>query len=129
MKQFLTLVFLLGLSLAMGQRQQGQGRPQTINITGIVYDQDTGQPLEYATLVLQSVRRPDRITGGITDSTGKFTVEAAPGQYNVRVEYMGYKTYELPNQTFRSATDLGRINLGIDAEQLEAVEVIGTEQL
>ena len=125
MKKLLTLACVLAFSLAIGQRPQGQTRSQSINITGIVYDQDTGQPLEYATLVLQSVRRPDRITGGITDTNGKFTVATAPGQYNVRVEYMGYKTFELPNQRFTASTDLGRINLGIDAEQLEAVEVVG----
>ena len=125
MRQVLTLAFVLVLGVAMGQRPQGQSRQQSINITGFVYDQETGQPLEYATLVLQSVRRPDRITGGITDINGKFTVETAPGQYNVRVEYLGYKTYELPNQTYRSSADLGRIALGIDAEQLEAVEVVG----
>ena len=124
MRLLLTLVCAISVTLSFAQRPQGQ-RPQSINITGMVFDQETGQPLEYATLVLQSVQRPDRVTGGITDSTGKFDVQTFAGRYNVRVEYLGYKTYELKEQLYRTSTDLGRIVLAIDAEQLEAVEVVG----
>jgi len=106
-----------------GQRQGGQ-RPAPIMISGTVLDAETNQPLEYATLVLQSIRNPDRITGGITDETGKFSVETFPGKYNVRVEYLSYKTFELKEQIFRNSTDLGTIKLTIDAEQLEGVEVV-----
>lgn len=127
-KLFTTVVFLFSLTTLIaqrpgGQRQEGQ-RPNPIMITGTVLDQETNQPLEYATLVLQSLRNPDKITGGITDATGKFAVETFPGKYNVRVEYLSYKTYALEAQTYRESTDLGVINLEIDAEQLEGVEVI-----
>lgn len=124
MRILLSLAFAILVTATYAQRPQGQ-RPQPINITGTVIDLETGQPLEYATLVLQNVRRPDRITGGITDSSGKFEVQTLPGQYNVRVEYLGYKTYELKEQVYRSSTDLGRITLTIDAEQLEDVELVG----
>ncbi len=99
-------------------------RPTPIKITGTVIDSDTGEPLEYATIVLQSVRNSERITGGITDVNGQFSVEIFPGQYNVRVEYISHKTYELKVQNFRGSTDLGTIKLQLDAEQLEEVEVI-----
>ncbi|NHF59212.1 TonB-dependent receptor [Flavobacteriaceae bacterium TP-CH-4] len=108
----------------VAQRPAGQ-RPVPIKITGTVLDQDTGGPLEYATLVLQSIRNPDKITGGVTDINGKFEVETLPGRFNVRVEYIAYKTYAIPEQTFRANTDLGTIRLALDVEQLEAVEVIG----
>ncbi|MDH3699230.1 MAG: TonB-dependent receptor [Flavobacteriaceae bacterium] len=122
-KTFLILLLCLPMLLA-GQRPQGS-RPQPIEITGTVLDADTGQPLEYATLILQSLRNPDRVTGGLTDSEGKFNVSAPPGRYNVRVEYLSYKTYSQEAQTFRAATDLGTIRLSIDVEQLEDVEVVG----
>ncbi|WP_297702561.1 outer membrane beta-barrel protein [uncultured Eudoraea sp.] len=99
-------------------------RPAPINITGTVIDSDTGEPLEYATLILQSVRNPERVTGGVTDVNGQFNVETFYGQYNVRVEYISYKTYELKTQNFRASTDLGTIELQIDAQQLEEVEII-----
>jgi len=123
MKITLTLSLLLFCFFLHSQRPQG-GRPDPIKITGIVIDKENGRPLEYATLVLQSVRNPERVTGGITDIEGKFSVEAFPGKYNVRVEYISYKTFELPEQIFRSSTDLGKITLALDVEQLEGVEVI-----
>ena len=117
-------LFLMAFLMSFAQRPSGQ-RAEPITISGTVFDKDTGQPLEYATLVLQSVRRPEMVTGGISGVDGKFSVETTPGQYNVRVEYLSYKTYELKAQTYRSSVDLGTIQLEIDAEQLEDVVVVG----
>lgn len=129
MKKLFLFALLLITFVSIAQRPQGRRpggqRPDPIKITGTVLDQETGDPLEYATLVLQSVRNPDRVTGGITDEFGKFSVETFPGRYNVRVEYISYKTYELKEQGFRESTDLGVIKLQLDVEQLEAVEVVG----
>jgi hypothetical protein len=127
MKRLLALAMFLIAFTTYSQRPKGQGgqRPTPIKITGTVLDAETNQPLEYATLVLQSLRNPDRITGGITDETGKFDVETFPGRYNVRIEYLSYKTYELKEQLFRQSTDLGTVKLSVDAEQLESVEVVG----
>ncbi len=122
-KILIAFLFLTTLT-TIAQRPSGQ-RPNPIKITGTVLDQDTGDPLEYATLVLQSVRNPQRVTGGITDAGGAFEVETFPGRYNVRIEYISYKTYELPAQVFRAATDLGTIKLQLDVAQLDAVEVVG----
>ncbi|SMG26944.1 TonB-dependent receptor domain-containing protein [Arenibacter troitsensis] len=115
-------LFLLSL---VGYAQGAQGPQEPIKITGTVLDQETNQPLEYATLVLQSVRNPEKITGGITDASGKFEVETAPGNYNVSVEYISYKSYKLNNQSLRSSTDLGLIRLSLDVAQLAEVEVVG----
>ncbi|MBT8296969.1 MAG: TonB-dependent receptor, partial [Maribacter sp.] len=124
MKKLFFWSIVMTSSIALSQRPQGQ-RPKPINITGIVLDQETGQPLEYATLILQSLRNPDRVTGGITDASGKFNVESMPGRYNLRIEYISYEPYIKNEQLFRTSTDLGTIKLGIDVEQLEGVEVVG----
>ena len=115
-------LFLITL---VGYAQGAQGPQEPIKITGTVLDQETDQPLEYATLVLQSVRNPDKVTGGITDANGKFEVETAPGNYNVSVEYISYKSYKLENQNLRSSKDLGVIRLALDVSQLAEVEVVG----
>ena len=81
--------------------------------------------MEYATLVLQSVANPDKITGGISDANGKLEVEAAPGNYNVSIEYISYKSVKFSNRDFTSPTDLGTIKLSLDVAQLEGVEVVG----
>ncbi|MEM9076444.1 MAG: TonB-dependent receptor [Bacteroidota bacterium] len=119
-KLFLGLTLLVSLFVTA---QRPQNLPQ-IKLTGTVIDKDTGQPLEYATLVLQSVRNPEVITGGITDAEGKFEIETIAGRYTISVEYISYTTYRLENQLLRSNTDLGQIQLGIDVSQLDEVEVI-----
>ncbi|MGB5820032.1 MAG: carboxypeptidase regulatory-like domain-containing protein, partial [Saonia sp.] len=96
MIKLLHFVLLLSPLLLFSQRPQGQ-RSEPIKITGTVLDKDTGQPLEYATLVLQSVRNPDKVTGGITNEAGKFDVEILPGRYHISVEYISYITYTLDN--------------------------------
>lgn len=123
MKKLLPVTLLLLTLIGYAQGPQGQQEP--IKITGTVLDQETSQPLEYATLVLQSVRNPEKVTGGITDATGKFDVEALPGNYNISVEYISYKSYKLNNQNLRAATDLGVIHLSLDVAQLSEVEVVG----
>lgn len=94
-------VILFTGSIALAQAPQYPDM-ETIEITGIVLDQDSDEPLEYATLVLQSVQNPEKVTGGITDVDGKFNVQATPGNYNVRVEFISYKPYTLPNQDLKT---------------------------
>ncbi|MEH6680034.1 MAG: TonB-dependent receptor [Sediminicola sp.] len=123
MRKLIPLIFILMGFLTIAQTPQGNQEP--IKITGTVLDSDTNQPLEYATLVLQSIENPDKVTGGLTDLDGKFNVEAAPGKYNIRVEYISYKTHRINNRDLQANTDLGTIKLGVDVAQLEEVEVIG----
>ncbi|WP_419211167.1 TonB-dependent receptor domain-containing protein [Maribacter sp. X9] len=126
MKKLFPLLLILALQPIFSQRPEGGVRGQgPIEITGKVLEQGTDVPLEYATLVLQSVSDPNKISGGITDIDGNFSVEAEPGSYNVSIEYIGYKTIKRPNQSLTKNTDLGTIRLSLDVAQLDAVEVVG----
>ncbi|TDT44866.1 outer membrane receptor protein involved in Fe transport [Maribacter spongiicola] len=127
MRQLFPLLLLLALSFnyTYSQRPGGDRERGPITISGKVLDKDDNLPLEYATLVLQSVNNPDQITGGITDIDGNFKVEASPGKYNISIEYISYKTFKLPNQTLTENKDLGTVRLALDVAQLEAVEVVG----
>jgi len=116
---FISLLFSLALCA-----QQKPEPSKTIQITGMVVDKDSGLPLEYATLVLQSVKNPSEVTGGITNIQGRFNVEAKAGNYNIRVEYISYKTYLLSGQNLSINKDLGAISMGMDVAQLEGVELI-----
>ncbi|MEH6620037.1 TonB-dependent receptor domain-containing protein [Maribacter arcticus] len=126
MKKLFPLLLLLVLSFnyTNSQRPGGDREKSSIQITGKVLEQGTDIPLEYATLVLQSVSDPNKITGGITDIDGNFNVESEPGNYNISIEYIGYKTIKKPNQSFTKNTDLGTIKLSFDAAELDAVEVV-----
>jgi len=115
---------LFVLLLTFAQALQAQA-PQPITITGKVVDQDTNEPLEYATLVLQSVENPQKVTGGISDADGMIDVKVAPGNYHMRIEFISYKTNDLGNQQLTADKDLGVIGLKLDIEQLKEVEVVG----
>ena len=120
------LALLLILCTISIQAQRPQGRPsQEIHLTGTILDQDTGRPLEYATIVIQKADDPSVVTGGITDIEGKFDIEVPRGIYNIRVEYISYNTYSADNQRLSQNKDLGTIRLGLNVEELQAVEVVG----
>ncbi|WP_026811757.1 outer membrane beta-barrel family protein [Arenibacter latericius] len=123
MRKLFSVTLLLLALTAYSQGPHEQNRPVTI--TGTVLDEETQEPLEYATLVLQSVNDPSKVTGGITDATGKFEVEADRGNYNLSVEYISYKSYKVPNYYLSEDTDLGVIRLSMDVAQLAEVEVVG----
>ena len=115
-------LLLLTLTTFQSVAQQNQS---SITLSGKVVDSESGQPLEYATFVLQNADSPDQVTGGITDLSGEFEIETTPGKYNIRVEFISYKTYSLQAQTYNSDTNLGTITLSPDVAQLAEVEVVG----
>lgn len=102
-----------------------KGEKKQITVTGKAIDAETAEPLEYATLVLQSIDDPSKVTGGVTDQKGNFKVEAPAGKYNIRLEYISYRPYTLNNQDLSESKDLGTIKLALDVAQLDAVEVVG----
>ncbi|MCK0159420.1 TonB-dependent receptor domain-containing protein [Allomuricauda sp. F6463D] len=122
MHRIIIPLLLLAFSTNQGLAQRN-GEP--ITIAGKVVDSESGQPLEYATFVLQNTEDTGNVTGGITDTAGNFEIEARPGTYNISVEYISYKTYSLKNQTYDSSINLGAIVLAPDVAQLAEVEVVG----
>ncbi|NJB35491.1 TonB-dependent receptor domain-containing protein [Croceivirga sp. JEA036] len=121
MKKLFLSLFILSSLLTQAQRPTNK----SITLTGTVIDKDSGQPLEFATIVVQSVENPNSVTGGITDLDGKFNVAIDPGNYHIKFEYISYKSVTLNNQNITSSKDFGKIGLTLDVNQLEAVEVVG----
>ena len=117
MKKILLLlsIFLLQYSFAQN----------SVTLTGTVVDEETKNPLEFATLVLRSLDNPDVVTGGMTDADGKFNVKVSPGNYDVSVEFISYRPFTLKNQSITSSKDFGVIPLSLDIAQLDEVEVVG----
>ena len=96
----------------------------SVTITGNVIDSETKQPLEYATISFYSLREKQIIDGTITDENGSFDIKIPEGVYDVKIEFISYKPYELKNQNIRSDLNLGTIALELDIAALDAVEVI-----
>ncbi|WP_438423813.1 TonB-dependent receptor domain-containing protein [Aquimarina macrocephali] len=122
MKKFLFLLFSASTLMLSAQNRNFSKGP--VNITGLILDQDTNKPLEYATIAFFSPRLQKIVTGGITDKNGKFNIEVDAGVYNISVEFISFKTKNLPKQKLFKNTNLGTINLGLDTETLDDVVVI-----
>ena len=121
MKIKIAIIFLL-LSITL-HAQRPTTNVKKYVITGKVIDKDTKQPLEYATIVLTSVKSK-KVTGGLTDKDGNFNVEVNNGVYKISFEFISFKSYKLSNKAISSDTNLGVISLATDSENLNEVVVI-----
>lgn len=117
------LAIMLGL-VANAQRPQNyQARPKIV-LSGKVIDQETQQPLEYATITLKNPRFPDRLQGGITGVDGTFSFEIFPGRYTITTEYISFESNINEGVILRESTDLGTIALEISVAALDEVELV-----
>lgn len=124
-KILLTLTYILfAAAPLMGQRGVA-GSQSAITVSATVIDAESGRPLEFATMVVQSKRNPERVTGGLTDMDGRVSAQVPPGPYLIRFEYLSYKTVTLDERMLSANTDLGSISMESDVTQLDAVEVVG----
>lgn len=127
MKKITSLLILLFLASNYTFAQGSGQLPKKVKVTGKVVEKTSSQPLEYATIVLQNVQVPDIVTGGITNAKGEFEVEVTTGTYNIRIEFISFKTVEFKQREIKSNTNLGIIGLVDETTQLGEV-VLRAEQ-
>lgn len=117
-------VFLITLAMLVSVGVFAQQKaPIKFSITGKVLDKLSNQPLEYSTIIIQSVKTK-KITGGITNQKGEFDIEIAEGEYNITVEFLSFKPFQIKNRKITAHTNLGNISLIEDSESLNEVEII-----
>ncbi len=129
-RYFYTLIgLLLAVSISFAQKGSGQlsDRPSEGKITGFVIEKESGNPIEFANIVIYSLRDSSIVSGGITDKTGYFSIDKIRyGQFFVEVNFIGYgkKTInQLSIKPDKKEIDLGKISLSLDAEMLSEVEI------
>ncbi|MBN2466393.1 TonB-dependent receptor, partial [candidate division WOR-3 bacterium] len=95
------------------------------SITGQVYDADLDVPIEYANIVLRSLRDSSQVNGTITDKSGRFVLNGIrPGRYFVEVSFIGYRDKTVGNVAVGTGAtkDLGRLTLRQSAVAMPGVE-------
>ncbi|WP_343707290.1 outer membrane beta-barrel family protein [Flavobacterium sp.] len=103
--------------------QQGPGGRPKVKVTGKVFEKVSKQPLEYATISLTAPNDTKVVAGGITNPKGEFEVAVAPGTYDIKVEFISFKSTEIKQKSIQGDTNLGVVNLSEDAAQLNEVVV------
>lgn len=100
------------------------------SISGRLLDEDTSEPLEYATAALYQKEDGILVTGVITDSDGRFMISGiALGSYHLEVSFIGYNKQLLENLDLtadQKQIDVGIIALTIGTNLLNEV-VVTTE--
>ena len=61
--------------------------------TGRVVDEQ-GKAVEYATVVL--LKGTEQVAGMATDAEGRFALKAAPGEYTLLIQYLGFDPVKKP---------------------------------
>lgn len=95
-----------------------------VKLTGRVIEQDTKLPLEFATILVQNPSTGETVTGGMTDNNGEYNIDVNPGIYNIKIEFISFKTVEINNQQITADTNLGTRAISPDVTVLEGVEII-----
>ena len=117
------LIALLLFATALNVRaQQPNGDVPTVVVSGQVSEQDTGLPLEFATVTFLDATGTV-VSGGITDFDGNYSIEIAKGVYTIQFDYISYKTYYMRDQQILQTTQLPKVLMQLDSESLDEVVV------
>ena len=111
-----------------GGRPDGE-RPKIGVVFGEVQDLQSGVPIEFATISLLAFDQDKVITGGVTDSKGRFRITEIPvGRFRAQIGFMGYTSATVDDirLTPRGGIeqDLGTIHLEPNVQALEAAEIV-----
>jgi len=119
--------------MLMGQRPGGGGRsdfskmPSEGIVIGKIIDSQSGMPMEYANVVLYSLRDSTMAAGTVTDEEGEFRMEKVPyGRFYLVANFIGYNKLQIDEVKLnpkKKAVDIGEIKLQPSAENLQAVEI------
>lgn len=137
MKNLFTLSLILLTSIAAYAQPGGGnwGAPKssiTGKITGKVMDSNSGEPVEYATVVLTNEFQK-QLDGTLTNNKGQFKLpELKLGKYFVKVSFVGYNETVSDTITLTKSNpdfNLDKISLESSAIALEAVTVSAEKSL
>lgn len=101
---------------------------QKASITGAIHDKKNDQPLEYASVAVFRTIDSSLVTGAVTNGKGGFVLEKLkPGNYRLRVLYIGYATRYINGITLAEGQqlNLGKLLLDPGSAMLDQVNVTG----
>ncbi len=97
---------------------------QATQIRGRIIDSENNQPIEYATITLQTSSGNEFLDGVVTTPSGEFTFPKVEGdQVILEAQFMGYEDHRVELTLTGRDMDLGDIQLQIGSVALSEVEV------
>lgn len=102
------------------------------NISGLIVDSATEQPVEYATISLLDNVTHKTITGSISNAQGLFKIQIVKtGNVSILIEAIGFLPFQLSFQLLDKSKshDMGKIRLKQKTSDLQGVTIIGGQKL
>lgn len=98
---------------------------QNFKVSGALIDEETQNPLEAATVFLETAKDSTLITYTITDRNGKFALEGNTSAKNVRVNisFVGYVSFQKEIDLNKPIQNLGNIPIAVSVASLDEVIV------
>lgn len=98
---------------------------KTINVKGKVIDDQSKQPIEYASIILSSAIDQKLVKSVASDKNGEFTLTIIPGKYHLTIEFISFEPILIENKQIDTDLDLGVFALLEDNILLESVVIKG----
>lgn len=98
----------------------------TISISGKILDGEEHLPMPYANIQLFSLPDSVYLRGTITETDGSFSISSdiTPGDYFLRLSFVGYETIDKKINIKSENINLGRVTLNMDAVLLEETVIV-----
>lgn len=97
---------------------------QTGSIRGTIYDENTGETILFANVIIEGTR-----FGGTSDLDGTYSIDIEPGTYTLSISYIGYADFKIESiQVIAGEIQKIDIALGQASEIIQEV-VISANQL
>lgn len=116
MKKFLFCVLLAISAISYSQN---------FKVSGTLIDDETQEPLEAATVFMETVQDSTLITYTITNRNGRFVLEGNTSvkRARVNISFVGYESFQQEVDLNKAVQDLGNILIGISVSSLDEVVV------
>jgi outer membrane receptor protein involved in Fe transport len=106
---------------------QADELPDGGQVKGRIFDLNSKQPIEYATIALFNALDSTLVTGTITDINGQFNAtKIAEGKYYIKVRFVGYEEFHYSDLVIdkrNRSLDLGEVFLEASSQDLEEVVI------
>ncbi|MFD1095580.1 TonB-dependent receptor domain-containing protein [Salegentibacter chungangensis] len=116
-KKITTYLFLLS-SISLIAKTEIRGR---------IIEKDTQEPLEFAEIILQE-KKSSELIGVMTDENGRFSISAQPGNYSLKVSYVGQILYSQDLSVTETPLMLGNIVIE-NSNELDEIIVVARKKL
>lgn len=97
-------------------------------IKGVIVEEDTNKPMEYANVAIYNKKDSTLVSGGITNEKGQFEIKGMTyGEYYMEANFIGFEKIEIPGIVLNRSNpiyDSGKIDLKPAAVKLGSVDVV-----